>query len=180
MVGLPVKDGASPVAAPGTVDRAVERALDDGAADYEARGVLVVPQLDAGDARVAHPEVVDQVVYTLLRGLPARLPPGAVLHLSTRERPAGVEFLWEAREEPRDGEEDAPPPRDLLRIGPYGDLFEVALLGLEAICAAEARVVARREAAAMRAASLLSSVAGGMIRRRFVFLIPREPSPAET
>ena len=153
-----------------TVNDAVQRALADAAAVVEARGILVGPRLEATVALENEPPALHQAVYTLFRGLPERLPPGATLYVTTRDRAGGdVELTWEAREAPLPG--DAA-PREALRQGPYGDLLELALLGLESICRARAGLLERPAQRGGSGSSALAPEVGTMVRRRFAFLIP--------
>lgn len=162
------------------VNRAVADALRDAQATYAARGIRVVASLLATVELQTADRALYEAVYTVFRGLPLRLVRGSELHVWTQDRAGGdVELAWEARE-PTGG-----PPLDasvaptdearlLLREGPYGDLLEVALLGLDALC--RARSVAREggHGPAPEAARLDTSE----VRRRFTFLIPslgREP-----
>lgn len=144
------------------VNVAVTDALRDAAAAYEARGVLVVDHLDATAALATEDAVLYQSVYTLFRGLPARLTPGAALYVSTADRTGGdIELVWESRE-------DVPPSLDagtartVLAAGPYGDLFDLALHGLETLCRARA---VHEETESGEPGRL-------RLRRRFMFLLP--------
>lgn len=158
------------------VNRAIADALRDGAADYEARGILVVSHLEAtGSVSVADPDVVYQAVYTVFRGIPARLSAGAALYVATRDLAGGdVELVWEAREEPPAGLAGEPEadPVAVLNRGPYGDLFDLALFGLEKIGRARSGLRERHEAPAPQSASAFGPETGGKIRRRFLVLLP--------
>lgn len=156
-----------------TVNAAIKQALADAAGVLRERGILVVARLDATVPLENEPPALHQAVYTIFRGLPERLPRGATLYVTTRDRAGGdVELVWEAREDP-------PPldasPREALRQGPYGDLLELALLGLESICRARAGLLERPEAPAPASSSALAPDVAGKVRRRFAFLIPGRP-----
>ena len=117
----------------------VREALRDAAPVIEARGIVVVLDLAAAVPLENEPPALHRAIYTLMRGLPERLPRGSTLRVSTRDRAGGdVELAWDAMEAP--GAED-PSPRDALRLGPYGDLFDLALLGLSSICRARAGLI---------------------------------------
>lgn len=162
------------------VNRAIRDALRDAEEDYAQRGILVVPALTAEGRLRTHEDVLYQSVYTIFRGLPARLPAGAVLYVATEDRAGGdVELTWEAREEP--GAPTAPRAREelaaRLREGPYGDLFEVALLGLDALCRSRGVLMERAEEQTRPTTSILDLTP--KVRRRYAFLIPsldRAPS----
>lgn len=173
---------------PCQVNRAVRDALRDAEAEYAERGILIVPLLSATTRLRTHEDVLYQSVYTIFRGLPARLPRGAVLYVATEDRAGGdVELTWEAREEPgakaaadddsscAAREEDEVAAR--LRQGPYGDLFEVALLGLDALCRSRGVLMERHEEATRPTTSILDL--SPKVRRRYAFLIPSlERGPA--
>ena len=157
---------------PCQVNQAVRDALRDAQDAYAARGILVVPSLDATVTLATHDRLLYQAIYTIFRGLPARLAPGASLFVSTADRAGGdVELTWEAREDP--GHAPAvpdPDPRILLRHGPYGDLLEVAMLGLGSFCRVRAAAMERPEPARPLSATALDL--SPKVRRRFSFLIP--------
>lgn len=157
---------------PCQVNQAVRDALRDAEDAYASRGILVVPSFEATTRLATHDDLLYQAVYTIFRGLPARLPPGASLLVSTADRAGGdVELAWEAREDP--AQAPAPPdpdPRVLLRHGPYGDLLEVALLGLDALC--RVRAAAKEEPDAERRPSATALDLSPRVRRRFSFLVP--------
>lgn len=158
------------------VNDAIERALRDGADAYEDRGILLVPHFEATCRLATAADVLEQSLYTIFRGLPDRLAPGATLLISTRDRAGGdIELVWEAREEPLPPEVRANPGK-LLRHGPYGDLLELALQGLEAFCRVRAAVREDMESEVRSPATYLALAPG--VRRRYSFLIPslrREP-----
>lgn len=155
---------------------AIQEALRDGADAYEAAGILVVPHLDARSTSAGDPQVIYQSVYTIFRALPARLPPAAVLYVATRDRAGGdVELTWEAREEGGHEGDETASPEAVLRTGPYGDLLELALLGLEAICRARSGLAQRADVEGAAAASPIAAATAGRIRRRYLFLLPSAP-----
>ncbi|HWH08616.1 MAG TPA: hypothetical protein VNX21_05405 [Candidatus Thermoplasmatota archaeon] len=160
-----------------TVNRAIREALRDARDVIEERGILVVARLEARVPLDNEPPALHQAIYTIFRGLPERLPRGATLYVSTRDRAGGdVELTWEAREEP--GPAD-PSPREALRHGPYGDLLDLALLGLESICRARAGLAQSAEPPPSPSSSVLARDVLGKVRRRYAFLIPtrtRDPS----
>lgn len=167
------------------MNRAVRDALRDGHAAYEARGVLVLPHLEATLRLRTQEPALYQAVYTLFRGIPDRLAPGAALFVRTRDRGGDVELSWEAREVPPGEAEGAPPtPAQALRQGPYGDLLELALAGLEAACRARTRLREEADAPGQETTSFLRLAPH--IRRRYQFLIPsleeraQPPAPAGT
>ena len=142
------------------MNRAVREALRDAAPVIKTRGIVVATDLAATSPLENEPPALHQAIYTLLRGLPERLPRGSTLRVSTRDRAGGdVELAWEATEAPR---LEDPSPRDALRHGPYGDLLDLALLGLESVCRARA--------------GLLESPPGppraSDVQRRYTVLIP--------
>lgn len=153
-----------------TVNAAIKQALEHAAPVLEARGILVVARLDATVELENEPPALHEAIYTIFRGLPDRLPRGATLYVTTRDRAGGdVELTWEARE-------DAPAaeaPREALRQGPHGDLLDLALLGLESICRARAGLLERPDPpAAGASSSALAPDDAGKVRRRYAFLIP--------
>ena len=159
--------------APCLVNQAVQDALRDAEEAYVARGVLVVVELDACTTLETHEPLLYQAVYTIFRGLPARLAPGTTLFVSTQDRAGGdIELTWEAREDPEAAPAHGgdPDPRLLLRHGPYGDLLEVALLGLDSFC--RVRSTARERPEAPRPLSATALDLSPKVRRRFSFLIP--------
>lgn len=154
------------------VNRAVRDALRDGLAAYEDRGVLVLLHLDATvELRTEEPALY-QAVYTIFRGIPDRLAPGATLFVRTRDRAGGdIELSWEAREVPPDkATQVEPTPRQALRHGPYGDLLELALAGLESFCRVRAGLLEDADPPMQETTSFLSQAPH--IRRRYLFLIP--------
>lgn len=154
------------------VNRAVEDALRDAEADYEARGILVVRTLEAAGAVSAPEAPLYQAIYTIFRGLPARVPAGVALYVSTRDVAGrGVELAWEVREDGQRGEAGGN-PKALLAAGPYGDLVDLALLGLDAICAARADLREADEPPSPPSASVLGRGASHRVRRRYVFVVP--------
>lgn len=148
------------------MNAAVEAALRDSAPLCEARGLLLVAHLDAS-ADVAHADAVRQAVYTAVRGLLERVAPGTTLRVASHDERGFVSFVWEARE-PATAEAG---PAEPVAGGPYGDLLEVALMGLERVC--EAKLGHR---------TLREDVPGGLsglrrsprVWRRCEFLIPAE------
>lgn len=143
-----------------TVNRAVRDGLRDARDALAARRIAVEARLEAVVPLESEPPALYQAIYTLARGLPERLPPGSTLRVATRDRAGGdVELSFEVSEgaQPAD-----PSPRDALRAGPYGDLFELALLGLEAICRARAGILEAPE----------PLPATDTVRRRYAFLVP--------
>lgn len=154
------------------VNQAIQDALRDAEAAYAERGILVVSSLEAGEGLRSHDRVLYQAVYTIFRGLPHRVAPGSSLFITTADKAGGdVELTWEAREEPGSPAATAPPePAATLSSGPYGDLLEIAILGLDALCRARGAVLERPEAA--RGPSLSVLDLSPKVRRRFSFLIP--------
>lgn len=160
------------------VNRAVLDALRDGATAYEGQGVLVLPHLDATYRLATNEPSLYQAIYTIFRGLADRLAPGATLFIRTRDRAGGdIELSWEAREvHDTEGEADST-AREALRRGPYGDLLELALVGLESFC--RVRSGMQEEADAPMADSVTFLQLAPHIRRRYLFLIPSlERDPA--
>lgn len=149
------------------VNAAIERALREGAPAYEKRGILVSRHLDATHRLATVDPALDQALYTLFRGLPARLAPGATLLVSTADRAGGdVELGWEAREVDVGAPADGTP----LVAGPYGDLLELALAGLDAIC--RVRSAYREEPMTDTLGSSAFLKLAPNVRRRYVFLVP--------
>jgi hypothetical protein len=157
---------------PCLVNQAVSAALRDAGEAYAARGVLVVPSLEARARLATHDRLLYSSIYTIFRGLPARLAPGTTLYVSTTDRAGGdVELAWEAREDPSAAPvTPEPDPRVLLGAGPYGDLLEVAMHGLDAFC--RVRAAASERADAPRGLSATALDLSPKVRRRFSFLIP--------
>lgn len=155
------------------VNQAVRDALRDSEAAYAERGILVVPSLEAGPGLRNHDRVLYHAVYTIFRGLPYRIAPGSTLFISTVDKTGGdVELTWEAREEPggQAHPAGAPGPGEALSSGPYGDLLEIAILGLDALCRARGALMERQEAA--RGPVVTGLDLSPKVRRRFSFLIP--------
>lgn len=152
---------------------AIQDALADAKERYDEKGILVVAHLDATNALDVDEATLSQAVYTLFRGLHARLPPGAALYVWTRDRAGGdVELVWESREDPGSARTELPDPGERLREGPYGDLYELALLGLNAICRVRSAVTERQEEMPPPSASAIAERAVGKTKRRFTFLLP--------
>ncbi|HET6404422.1 MAG TPA: hypothetical protein VFH78_07235 [Candidatus Thermoplasmatota archaeon] len=148
------------------VDEAIRRALRDGEADYAARGVRVELDLRCRTQLRTEEPVLDRALYTIFRGLPARLAPGATVRISTRDMAGGdVEIAWEAVESAE------PPPAEAFTRGhAYGDLLELAIAGMETICRARSGRMEVEDATLRLAPD---------VRRRYVFLVPsldRSPS----
>lgn len=138
----------------------MREALRDAESVLASRRIRASARLEARVPLENEPPALHQAIYTLIRGLPERLPPGSTLEVSTRDRAGGdVELAWDARESPTLAD---PSPREALRHGPYGDLFDLALLGLETICRARAGLVE---------APFLSAHAAD-VHRRYTVLIP--------
>lgn len=161
------------------VDRAISDALRDGASTCEARGILVVPHLNAtrrdGDD---HDPPLYQAIYTIFRGLPERLPPGATLYVGTSDDVGGTTLTWDATEQ---GAPSAPGVglQEVMRSGVHGDLLELAVVGLEALC--RARGTQWGAPTSLGQTGLTGLDLGPRLRRRVVMLIPRRPVPgAET
>lgn len=158
------------------VARGVSAALADARAAYDARGVIVAAVLEPESGLRAADDIVYWSVYTIFRGLPARLAPGAVLRVTSQPRAGGdVELTWDADE---DADEGVAPsvgtPAEALATGPYGDLFGVALLALESVCRARGGLMERR-VGPPASSSLLRAT---RLHRRYMFLVPsaeREP-----
>lgn len=156
---------------PCLVNQAIRDALRDGAQAYEERGILVLPHLDATIRLATEEPSLYQATYTIFRGLPDRLAPGATLFVRTRDRAGGdIELSWEAREVPPDGGESDPTAREALRHGPYGDLLELALKGLEAFCRVRSGIEQDAEEPVVQSVTFLRL--SPHIRRRYLFLIP--------
>lgn len=134
--------------------------MRDAADVLRARRIALVVRLAATAPLENEPPALYQAVYTLVRGLPERLPPGSTLRLGTRDRAGGdVELSWDATEPP---DLVDPSPQEALRRGPYGDLLDLALLGLESICRARAGLLESPPAAG----------AAPDVQRRYTVLIP--------
>lgn len=174
--------GASTASASG-LHEALRAALADAKMAYEAQGILPVEHLEATEAIDTPAAPLYQAAYTFARGLPARLPPGVVLYLSTHDEPeGGVVLMWEARDRPhpgRTGPAAEGGARDRLRLGPYGDLFDLALLGLTSICRASVAVEERQDKSDAASSALLQRETP-TVRRRYRFVLPgtRSASPA--
>ena len=150
------------------VNAAIERALADSADRYEERGILVIKHLEATVRLSTHEPILDEALYTLFRALPERVAAGATLFISTLDRAGGdVELVWEARELPTGPEGGARSP---LGGGPYADLLELALEGLEAHCRVRASHAGELVDDEMRSSAVLQYAPH--IRRRYTFLIP--------
>lgn len=134
------------------------------------RGILVASMLKPASGLRTSDEVVYQAVYTIFRGLPARLVDGATLRVSTHARAGGdVELVWEAAETaPPASRASGSTPAEVLAEGPFGDLFEVALVALEDVCRARGGLSERVEEAPASSAILREPV----VHRRYMFLIP--------
>lgn len=168
--------GWQPVTTPSCpVARGVATALVDARPAYDAKGVHTTASLEPESGLRAADEIVYWSVYTIFRGLPARLAPGAALRVTSAPRAGGdVELVWDADESIVDGQPVEATPAVALAAGPYGDLFGVALYALESLCRARGGLMERRvdppEASSLRPEA--------RIHRRYMFLIPsaeREP-----
>ncbi|HEX2022749.1 MAG TPA: hypothetical protein VHH36_08540 [Candidatus Thermoplasmatota archaeon] len=149
--------------------RAIREALRDGSAAYAERDVAPLLSLEATADEGWDDPVLHQAIYTVFRGLPFRLAAGSSLHVATLDRAGGdVELTWEAREVGLPSPSVSRPSEPLAQ-GPLGDLFDLALLGLEEICRARSGVVERTPQDPVLAAR--ARVAGA-VPRRFFFLIP--------
>lgn len=155
--------------ATGLVNRAIRDALRDGAEAREARGILVVPHLESTETRVGDDPALYQAIYTIFRGLPERLSRGATLYVSTSDDIEGTMLTWDATEGKTDDSQDAT-VKDVMRAGPYGDLLELAVVGLEALC--RARSEQWGAPAASNSPGLTGLELEPRLRRRVVFLIP--------
>lgn len=152
------------------VDRAIRDALRDGLDAYEQQGVLVLPHLESRTPLSTDEPTLYQAIYTIFRGLPERLAPGATLFIRTRDRAGGdIELVWEAREVPH-AREPSPTPAVALGHGPYGDLLELAIIGLESLCRARGGVVEEPEDEVGESVTFLRLAP--RVRRRYFFLIP--------
>lgn len=141
------------------VNAAIERALQDGRSSYTARRVVVDLRLESLTTLATDEPVLDESLYTVFRGLPERLVPGARLSVWTRNRAGGdVELVWEATETSLPSGSDVP-----LAAGPHGDLLELAISGLETFCRARSGHVELDE-------TRLALAPG--VARRYLFLIP--------
>lgn len=115
------------------IDRAIAKALRDASADLKDLDVEVEVDLASHEDIETPREALYEAVYAVFRALPPRLARGTVLRIRTRDRAGGdIEIVWEA------DETVATPPMsrtaDVLRGGPHGDIYALALIGLEAIC----------------------------------------------
>ena len=162
---------------------ALRSALVDARHAYESQGVLPIEHLEATHPIATPAAPLYQAAYTFARGLPAHLPPGVVLYLSTHDEADGsVVLMWEARDRPH---ADAGPPsaaggvRERLRVGPYGDLFELALLGLTSICRVTAGVEERQDRFETASSALLHREAP-TVRRRYRFRLPGASSSSSS
>lgn len=149
------------------MNAAIEHALRDAAPVIEGRGIIVVKNLEATIALATEDPVLHQALYTIFRGLPDRLAPGATLLVSTRDRAGGdIELIWEAREVANTAADDARIP---LAGGPYGDLLELALEGLDAICRVRSE---HHEDPERPPGSSNVLQRAPHVRRRYSFLVP--------
>lgn len=155
-----------------TVQEAIERALADARQDYDAAGVIVVTSFEATHAIDASEPALREAIYTIFRGLPARIAPGASLFIGTVDRAGGdVELVWEARERVGVGDPGARGVRETLRAGPYGDLYELAMLGLESICRARAGYIERESPSGKgNVTSVVATTMRDQVIRRFSFV----------
>lgn len=150
---------------PSYVNGSIRRALRDGAPAYAERGIIVVEHLDATARLDTVDPVLDEAIYTIFRGLPYRLSPGATLVVSTHDRAGGdIELLWEARELVDPGVVSEP-----LRQGPHADLLELALDGLATFCRARG---AHEDHQPIGAGASNFLQLAPHVRRRYLFLIP--------
>lgn len=149
------------------VNAAIEHALRDAAPAIEEQGIIVVKSLEATAVLATEDPVLHQALYTIFRGLPDRLAPGATLLVSTRDRAGGdIELIWEARELASSAGDGTKIP---LAHGPYGDLLELALEGLDAICRVRAGHQEEPERPPVSSNVLQRAP---HVRRRYFFLIP--------
>lgn len=152
---------------PPHVNDVIREALRDGAPSYAARGIVVEEDLRGETLLATSERVLETALYTIFRGLPARLAPGARLRISTRDRAGGdIELSWLAEETRAAGDGHAHP---LAQDEAYGDLLELALAGLEQFCRARSGHVEVDEGS-------LQGAPG--VHRRYFFLLPnfrREP-----
>jgi hypothetical protein len=152
------------------VNAAIEAALRASADAYEARGILVIRHLEATLRLQTEEPVLMQALTTIFRGLPERLAPAATLLIRTRDRAGGdIELVWEAREAPYQQAPGATRQEPLAR-GPYGDLLELAVAGLQEFCRVRTGY-REQEDPAMDAGSTFLTLAPH-VRRRYLFLIP--------
>lgn len=150
---------------PSQVNGAIQRALRDGASAYAERGIMVVEHLEATARLDTVEPVLDEAIYTIFRGLPYRLSPGATLVVSTHDRAGGdIELFWEARELV-----DAAVVGEPLRKGPHADLLELALDGLARFCRARG---VHEDQQPIRAGTSNFLQLAPHVRRRYLFLIP--------
>lgn len=122
----------------------LHRAIRDGIRDahaYHERGILVSQLLEATVDLMADESLLYQSVYTIFRALPARLLAGSILLVSTEDVEGGVQLTWEGREPAEGTRAEGTDVRNLLRVGPHGDLMEIALVALERFCQARAGYV---------------------------------------
>lgn len=117
---------------------ALHRAIHDALRDstvYTARGILTSAILEATTELQADKDVLYQAVYTLFCAMPWRLAPGTTFLVTTRDVENGLELSWEGREETGIEAHDL---REVLRMGPHGDLVGIAFAALEQFCHARA------------------------------------------
>lgn len=149
------------------VSAAIELALDDAARAFDERGIILVKSLEAKTVLATEGPALHQALYTIFRGLPDRLAPGATLLVSTRDRAGGdVELIWEARELASTADEST---KTALTSGPHGDLLELALEGLDAICGVRSGHQEEPERLPLTSNVLQRAP---HVRRRYLFLIP--------
>lgn len=151
------------------INRIIERALHDASDVLEDKGVLIVAHLEATTPFDDAPAALEQALYTVVRALAERISVGTTLHILTQDRAGGdIELSWEARE-PETGVSDDVPLRKVVRPGPYGDLLELAIVGLEAVS---------RMRGAHRAQHLPATTSSSVldlraaVRRKYLFLLP--------
>lgn len=154
---------------PCRINRTIRRALHDAKDVLEEKGALVVAHLEATATFEGAPHALEQALYTAFRALAERISVGTTLYISTEDRSGGdIELSWEAREPETRLGEDAP-LRKVVRSGPYGDLLELAIVGLEAV----SRMRSAHRAQHLPASSSSSALdLRAAVRRRYLFLLP--------
>jgi|SRR5581483_1380751 len=152
----------------------LHRAILDGLRDapaYGERGILVLPLLEATLDLGAHETLLYQAVYTLVRALPDRLLRGSPFVITTTDAPGGVELAWEGRE-PAERAAGGGDLRGALRLGPHGDLLDIALLALERFCDARSGFIETRESPIDSASAFPRPP---HVLRRVVAFLPTKP-----
>lgn len=152
------------------VNRAILRGLEEAQDALDARGILLVPRLQAVSDLGGEDPALLKALQVLFRALPLRLSMGATLVVWSEDKAGGdIEVGWEARE-PADAAAREAGAQEALAAGPLGDLLAVAVAGLEEICRARLAQRALDEPTEPTGSTAFDLPAG--IRRRFTILLP--------